>query len=96
MDLPSGSFRLEGDIDVPPEKTATILNALANHIELTRAESGCIFFNVVPCEKVQGRFLVSEAFVDQAAFDFHQERSKTSDWASVSAGLQRHYKTWTV
>jgi len=40
---------------------------------------------------VKGRFLVSEAFVDQQAFDAHQARAKVSDWAKASQGIPREY-----
>ncbi|MCS6762239.1 MAG: hypothetical protein MO846_09870 [Candidatus Devosia symbiotica] len=36
--------------------------------------------------------MVSEDFVDQAAFDHHQARTNTSAWATVTVGLDRHYK----
>lgn len=95
-ELPKGTFRLEGHIDVPAERLSQVGEALKEHIELTRAEEGCIFFNVDPCSEIEGRFLVSEAFVDEAAFNFHQERAGASPWAVASAGVPRDYKTWIV
>ena len=95
-DLPKGSFRLEGHIDVPSERIAQVSEALKEHIRLTREEAGCIFFNVDACSEVAGRFLVSEAFVDEAAFNFHQERAGASPWAEASAGVPRDYKTWVL
>jgi quinol monooxygenase YgiN len=55
-DLPKGSFRLEGHIDVPAERIAKISEALKEHIKLTSEEAGCIFFNVDACSEVEGRF----------------------------------------
>ena len=95
-ELPKGSFRLEGHIDVPAERIAQVSEALKDHIKLTREEEGCIYFNVAACPKVEGRFLVSEAFVDEAAFQFHQERAGASPWAIASADVPRDYKTWVV
>ncbi len=95
-DLPKGSFRLEGHIDVPADRIAKVSEALKEHIKLTREEAGCIFFNVDACSEVAGRFLVSEAFVDEAAFQFHQTRAGESPWAEASAGVPREYKTWVV
>lgn len=94
--LPKGSFRLEGHIDVPADRIAQVSEALKDHIKLTREEEGCIFFNVDACTKVEGRFLVSEAFVDDAAFQFHQERAGQSAWAEASKDVTRDYKTWVV
>ena len=93
-DLAKGSFRLEGHLDVPADRLAEISHALKEHIKLTRAEEGCIFFNVDPCDKVEGRFLVSEAFVDQDAFKFHQKRAGSSAWAEASKDVPRDYRTW--
>ncbi len=95
-DLPKGTFRLEGHIEVPTERIAQVSEALKDHIRLTREEAGCIFFNVDACSKVPGRFLVSEAFVDEAAFNFHQERERTSPWAEASKDVPREYETWVV
>lgn len=95
-DLPKGSFRLEGHIDVPEDRIAQVSEALKDHIKLTREEEGCIFFNVDACSEVEGRFLVSEAFVDEAAFQFHQQRAGASPWAEASKDVPRDYKTWVV
>jgi quinol monooxygenase YgiN len=84
-------IRLTGHIDVPADRLASVEAALAEHIALTRAEPGCITFSVEPCDQVEGRFLVSELFRDQAAFDAHQARVKASDWGRISAGIPRNY-----
>lgn len=95
-ELPAGSFRLEGTITVPEDRIIAVKHALSEHIELTRAEEGCLFFNVEPSADIRGVFTVSEAFVDQAAFEFHQERAAKSAWANVSSDIPRDYKTWVV
>lgn len=95
-DLPSGSFRLEGYIDVPNDRVDAVRAALVDHIKLTRKEKGCIFFNVTPSKEVPGRFLVSEAFVDEAAFKFHQQRAGASPWARTSRDVPRNYQTWII
>ena len=89
--MPKGTVTLTGYIDVPMERMKDIQAALPVHIALTRAEPGCQHFDVHPCPDVEGRFLVSEAFADQQAFDAHQARAKASDWAKVSDGIPREY-----
>lgn len=84
-------IRLTGHIDVPRERRGAIAAALADHIRLTRAEPGCLSFEVTPDAGVPGRWLVAELFVDRAAFDAHQARTGASDWARVSAGIPRSY-----
>lgn len=82
---------LAGFIDVPAERYEAVLAALPKHIALTEAESGCISFSVTPDPNIEGRLLVSEVFVDQAAFDAHQARTQVSDWARITQGIARHY-----
>ena len=95
-DYPAGTVLLNGYSDVPADRLDAVQVALKKHIELTRAEAGCIFFKVDPCEDMAGRFLVSEAFVNQTAFDAHQQRAGQSDWAKVSEGIPRKYEITTV
>ena len=94
--LSAGNFCLEGHIDVPADRADAVEEALKEHIRLTREEPGCIYFKVNPCPDVKGRYLVSEAFVDEAAFAHHQQRAGNSDWTKASEGIPRDYKTWIV
>ncbi|MCR6671745.1 putative quinol monooxygenase [Devosia ginsengisoli] len=89
----AGRVFLEGYMEVPPERLAAVTDALPAHIALTRAEPGCLAFDVTPSP--DGRFRVSEIFSDQTAFDAHQARVQTSAWAEVTAGLPRHYTVRT-
>ncbi|MCP5073336.1 MAG: antibiotic biosynthesis monooxygenase [Rhodobacteraceae bacterium] len=83
---------LSGYVLVPPERLAAVCAALPRHIELTRQEPGCLFFDVTENPDQPGRLDVYEEFADRAAFDAHQFRAAQSDWAAVSKGLPRHYK----
>ena len=94
--LTKGNFRLEGHIDVPAIRLPEIELELPRHIELTRAEPGCLFFNVDACPEKPGRFKVSEAFVDRKAFEAHQQRIRCSSWADVSRNIPREYESWVV
>ncbi len=38
------------------------------------------------------KFSVYEEFVDQAAFDLHQARVKSSRWGQVTQNVERHYQ----
>ncbi|MBY6006324.1 antibiotic biosynthesis monooxygenase [Salipiger bermudensis] len=82
-------IRLTGTMTCPPERAEQIRAALPEHIRLTRAEPGCLSFEVIetaPCV-----FTVAERFTDCAAFDAHQSRARASDWARVTAGCARDY-----
>ncbi|NDW52253.1 putative quinol monooxygenase [Aliiroseovarius sp. PrR006] len=87
---------LTGHIDVPEDRREAVRAALPVHIDLTRAEPGCLSFLVVEDRCHPGRFNVSERFTDRTAFDAHQARMKTSDWATITAGIPRHYTVTEV
>ncbi len=86
-----GKLILSGHFDVQLNELEQIRDALALHIELTRQEPGCIIFEVDEDLSHPGRFTVYEAFVDQEAFDLHQERSKASEWGTISENFERHF-----
>ena len=94
--LPEGAVLLDGYIAVPAGRVAAVAAALPEHVRLTREEPGCLHFSVTVCKDTPGRFLVSETFVDQAAFDAHQKRAAGSPWAEVTRGIARHYDIRTM
>lgn len=61
------------------------------HLRLTRAEPGCLRFDVTPTDDPL-LWQVSELFTDRAAFETHQTRTAASDWARLTAGITRDYK----
>lgn len=91
-DKPDHRVFLNGHIDVPADRLEEVRAALPDHVKLTRAEQGCISFDVIEDQSSPGRFDVSEVFADQQAFDAHQARAQASDWARVTQGIPRHYR----
>ena len=83
---------LSGFIKVPPDDLAAVTAALPQHIELTRAESGCLRFEVTPDESDPTRFDVTEAFADPTAFRHHQQRVTGSAWGQCTKNGERHYE----
>lgn len=83
-------IRLTGSMTCAPHRAQQVRDALPDHISLTRAEAGCLRFDVV--ESAPGVFDVDELFTDRAAFDAHQERTKASAWATITADFPRDYK----
>ncbi|NAW99258.1 MULTISPECIES: putative quinol monooxygenase [unclassified Vibrio] len=83
---------LKGFIVVPKAELTAVINELDNHIRLTRLEDGCLIFEVTQNEENPYRFDVYEEFRDQAAFDKHQLRVKSSTWGKVSANVERNYE----
>jgi quinol monooxygenase YgiN len=85
-------IKLTGYIDVPADRVEAVTKALPRHVALTRAEPGCLSFDVTPEVSVPGRFQVAELFTDQEAFDAHQSRTKSSEWASITTDIPRTYQ----
>ena len=83
---------LSGQIEVPAAELAKITVALEKHMALTREEPGCIVFEVVQDSEEPTMFTVYEEFVDQAAFDSHQNRVLASSWSEATKNVVRHYK----
>ncbi len=83
---------LQGYIVVSDDDLPRVLKALPKHVALTRAERGCLVFNVSQDGEDANKFYLYEEFVDRAAFDAHQTRTKRTHWATVSAEVERHYE----
>ncbi|VAW54229.1 hypothetical protein MNBD_GAMMA06-1291 [hydrothermal vent metagenome] len=84
---------LEGYVLASSSDLATVKRELANHIQLTRQEEGCLVFDVSQDKKNMNRFNVYEEFTSQEAFKEHQQRLSRTEWGKVSSKLEKHYKT---
>jgi quinol monooxygenase YgiN len=83
-------IRLTGTMTCPPERADAVRTALPEHIRLTRAEPGCLAFEVT--ETAPGVLSVAERFTDRTTFEAHQRRTTASVWARVTAGCPRDYE----
>lgn len=72
------------------KQAASVAEQLPRHVQLTRAEPGCVSF-VVRATADPLIWHVSERFVDRAAFEAHQARVSESDWGRATAGIKRDY-----
>lgn len=75
---------------VSEAEASRVRAALPAHIALTRAEAGCLSFEVTPTDDPMV-WAVSERFTNAAAFEAHQTRAGASDWARETAGIARDY-----
>jgi quinol monooxygenase YgiN len=64
---------------------------LPEHIRLSRAEPGCLTFNVDPTEDPLV-WRLDESFADKAAFNAHGDRTRSSAWFAATAGLARNFQ----
>lgn len=72
------------------DEVAIVRECLPAHILLTRAEPGCLKFEV---QQTLDPLIwqVQETFADQKSFDLHQARAASSEWGRVTANLERRY-----
>jgi quinol monooxygenase YgiN len=74
-----------------PADAALVTALLPTHIRLSRAEPGCLTFNVDPTSDPLVWHL-DETFTDRAAFKAHQARTRASDWFSATAHIAREFQ----
>jgi len=82
---------LQGHIIVPDDELSIVKSELANHIEFTKRESGCVVFKVIVDPLNPNKFDVYEEFLNQTSFNKHQQRVKISTWGQVTHNVERHY-----
>ncbi|GAA0495916.1 putative quinol monooxygenase [Tatumella terrea] len=72
------------------EDSAIIRRYLPEHQRLSRAEDGCLLFEVVESDDPL-IWQVEELYTDQRSFDGHQTRTRNSEWWEKTAAISREY-----
>lgn len=73
------------------EEADRVAALLPEHIRLTRAEPGCLAFEVVRSMADPVRFAVREIYSGSADFEAHQARVAASPWGRSTKGIPRDY-----
>ena len=85
-------IRLRGQlICMTGDEVQAVHQHLPLHQRLTRAEPGCLTFDVSETDDPM-IFEVMEAFRDRANFDAHQARTRDSDWFAATRGILRDFR----
>jgi len=84
-----GVIRLTGTLACAPDEAEGVRAALPEHIRLSRAEPGCLSFDVT--ETAPGVFAVAERFADRTAFDAHRTRTRASAWWQATGHMTRSF-----
>ena len=85
-------IRLTGTLTcVTSDDLAILQTYLPDHMRLSRAELGCIRFDVTQSPD-QMIWLLDETYVDRAAFEAHQTRNRASICWARSQTLVRDFK----
>ncbi|TPW76202.1 putative quinol monooxygenase [Schumannella soli] len=71
-------------------EAAAVERHLPEHLRRTRAEPGCLAFEVTRRPGTR-TWDVAERFVDARAFAAHQQRVAESTWGAATAGIERRY-----
>lgn len=73
------------------EEADRVAALLPEHIALTRAEPGCLRFEIWRSHADPCRFAVSECFHDRAALEAHRARMEGTLWARATSVIPRDY-----
>lgn len=85
-------IRLRGQlVCLSAEEAAAVQAHRPVHEALTRAEPGCLSFEIAETEDPLV-FEVMETFRDRAAFDAHQARTRESDWFAATRSILRRFQ----
>jgi len=85
-------IRLRGQlVCLAAEEAAAVRAHRPAHEALTRAEPGCLSFEIADTEDPLV-FEVMETFRDRAAFDAHQARTRESDWFAATRSILRRFQ----
>ena len=83
---PGGPVHLRGRLLCATQEEARIVRRhLPRHLRLTRAEPGCLAFDVTQTDDPLV-WRVAERFADRAAFDAHRARARASAWGRPPPG----------
>lgn len=85
-------MRLRGYLVCATDAEAQAIRAhVAEHIRLSRAEPGCLTFDILETDDPLV-WEVMEAFRTRADFDAHQARTRDSHWFAATRGILRDFR----
>ena len=89
-------IRLRGQLVCVTDDEVAAVNAhLATHIALTRAEPGCLSFDIDPTDDPMV-FEVMETFRTRDDFTAHQTRTRASAWFEATRSILRDFRVEEV
>lgn len=92
MGMNTNQVRLTGRLICGSARDVEIVRThLPEHVRLTIAEPGCISFNVFQSDDPMV-WHVEECFSDKEAFEYHQRRTRASEWWSATTEIPRDYR----
>jgi quinol monooxygenase YgiN len=86
-----GKILLTGTLRCAQNEVDDVMSMMEKHIRLSQAEAGCLTFELWQDDLDPRTFHVSEVFRSNADFEFHQDRTRKSDWGRVTAHMDRDF-----
>lgn len=89
---------LFSEVSCPAENAVTVRAALERFVRETRAEPGCLVFELAQHPKEPHRFALYEVFEGQAGFDAHAAAPHVKDMFAFlqSQGAKATFDFWTL
>ncbi len=69
----------------------TARRLIPDHVARSRAEPGCLRFNLTEDADQPGLWRLDELFADRAGFEAHQRRTRASLWGQESGAMVRDF-----
>ena len=79
-----------GFLTAKPGKREAFLEAARHHVEESRKEPGCLYFELVPLPDHPDRMLLAEAFTDEEAHRRHEDTDRMRDLWAVMPKMLAH------
>lgn len=85
------AFIMGGYVIAPEDDLPNILSEMPKHIALSRAEPGCVRFDLWQDDIDPMKLHMIEIFKDLNAAEFHRDRMKHTNWKKAAANIERDY-----
>nr|WP_321509728.1 putative quinol monooxygenase [uncultured Celeribacter sp.] len=86
-----GRVLLTGTMRCAPHEVDDVVALLDLHRRLSRAEPGCLQFDLWQDELDPSLFHVHEVFRSESDFEAHQTRTRRSDWWRITHAMTRNF-----
>ena len=80
-----------GTLHCAPDEVDTLTTLLGPHVALSRAEPGCLSYELFQDEVQLTTFQLNAVFRDRQAFEAHKARVESADWGRATAHMRTDF-----
>lgn len=84
-------IKITGTLTASGEDIERARRLIPEHIALSRAEPGCLKFELTEDANQPGLWRLDELYRDENAFAHHKQRTKASRWGQESTDMVRDF-----